>query len=212
LGELLTEFYQINERLKYIKDLGWEDLSLYEKSAITESIVDIALLSKNFHRSIREKGVIDQDSYKDCDEGLSRPQRDRDEISSMIIIKMTLQSFEISPWLSLHQIILYFKSKGGKFSSLSRDTFERRVSSLCETGELEKVNVRDLPSEELNKISHNKTFKFVYRISSKVNKIHETGEYTVAKAAPLDKFLNAIIDIIQLLPDDAKNTIIKNIK
>ena len=87
---------------------------------------------------------------------------------------MTLQSFEISPWLSLHQIIHYFKSKGGKFSSLSRDTFERRVSSLCETGELEKVNVRDLPSEELNKISHNKTFKFVYRISSKVNKIHET--------------------------------------
>ena len=52
----------------------------------------------------------------------------------------------------------------------------------------------------------------MYRISSKVNKIHETGEYTVAKAAPLDKFLNAIIDIIQLLPDDAKNTIIKNIK
>ena len=85
----MTEFYQINERLKYIKDLGWEDLSLYEKSAITESIVDIALLSKNFHRSIREKGVIDQDSYKDYDdEGLSRPQRDRDEISSMIIIKM----------------------------------------------------------------------------------------------------------------------------
>ena len=106
----MTEFYQINERLKYIKDLGWEDLSLYEKSAITESIVDIALLSKNFHRSIREKGVIDQDSYKDCDEGLSRPQRDRDEISSMIIIKMTLQSFEISPWLSLHQICLLYTS------------------------------------------------------------------------------------------------------
>ena len=83
---------------------------------------------------------------------------------------------------------------------------------MCETGELEKVNVRDLPSEELNKIWINKTFKFVYRISSKVNKIHETGEYTVAKAAQLDKFLNAIIDIIQLLPDDAKNTVIKNIK
>ena len=67
-------------------------------------------------------------------------------------------------------------------------------------------------TEELKKISHNKTFKFVYKISSKVNKIHESGEYTVAKAAPLDKFLNAIIDIIQLLPDDAKEIIIKNIK
>ena len=176
----MTEFYQINQRLKYIKDLGWEDLSLYEKSAITESIVDIALLSKNFHRSVRKKGVIDQNSTKDYDEGLSRPQRDRDEISSMIIIKMTLQSFENSPWLSLHQIIHYFKSKGGKFSLLSRDTFERRVASLCNTGELEKVNVKDLSDEELKKIAHNKTFKFVYKISSKVNKIHETGEYTVA--------------------------------
>ena len=208
----MTEFYQINQRLKYIKDLGLEDLSLYEKSAITESIVDIALLSKNFHRSVRKKGVIDKNSTKDFDEGLSRPQRDRDEISSMIIIKMTLQSFENSPWLSLHQIIHYFKSKGGKFSLLSRDTFERRVASLCKTGELEKVNVKDLSDEELKKIAHNKTFKFVYKISSKVNKIHETGEYTVAKAAPLDKFLNAIIDIIQLLPDDAKEIIIKNIK
>ena len=208
----MTEFYQINQRPKYIKDLGWEDLSLYEKSAITESIVDIALLSKNFHRSVRKKGVIDKNSTKDFDEGLSRPQRDRDEISSMIIIKMTLQSFENSPWLSLHQIIHYFKSKGGKFSLLSRDTFERRVASLCKTGELEKVNVKDLSDEELKKIAHNKTFKFVYKISSKVNKIHETGEYTVAKAAPLDKFLNAIIDIIQLLPDDAKEIIIKNIK
>ena len=208
----MTEFYQINQRLKYIKDFGWEDLSLYEKSAITESIVDIALLSKNFHRSVRKKGVIDQDSTKDYDEGLSRPQRDRDEISSMIIIKMTLQSFENSPWLSLHQIIHYFKSKGGKFSLLSRDTYERRVASLCKTGELEKVNVKNLSDEELKKIAHNKTFKYVYKISSKVNKIHETGEYTVAKAAPLDKFLNAIIDIIQLLPDDAKEIIIKNIK
>ena len=208
----MTEFYQINEKLNYIKDLGWEDLTLYEKSAITESIVDIALLSKNFHRSVRERGVIDKDNNKDYYEGLSRPQRDRDEISSMIIIKMTLQSFENSPWLCLNQIIHYFKSKGGKFSSLSRDTFERRVSSLCETGELEKVSVKDLSDEELEKIAHNKTFRFVYKISSEVNKIHENGEYTVAKAAPLDKFLNAIIDIIQLLPDDAKNTIIKNIK
>ena len=203
----MTEYYQIDKKLNYFRDLRWEDLSLYEKTAIADSILDISLLSKNFHRSVREEGVI-QGEF----DSLSKAQHDRDEISSMIIIKMTLQSFENSPWLSLHQIIHYFKSKGGKFSLLSRDTFERRVASLCKTGELEKVNVKDLSDEELKKIAHNKTFKFVYKISSKVNKIHETGEYTVAKAAPLDKFLNAIIDIIQLLPDDAKEIIIKNIK
>ena len=203
----MSEYYQIDEKLNYFRDLRWEDLSLYEKTAIADSILDISLLSKNFHRSVREEGVIQGDF-----DSLSKAQHDRDEISSMIIIKMTLQSFEDSPWLSLHQLIHYFKSKGGKFYSLSRDTFERRVASLCRSGELEKVNIKKLSEDELSKIAHNTTFKYVYKISTKVNKIHEKGDYQVAKAAPLDKFLNAIIDIIQLLPEDANDTIIKNIK
>ena len=106
----MSEYYQIDEKLNYFRDLRWEDLSLYEKTAIADSILDISLLSKNFHRSVREEGVI-----KGEFDSLSKAQHDRDEISSMIIIKMTLQSFEDSPWLSLHQLIHYFKSKGGKF-------------------------------------------------------------------------------------------------
>ena len=44
----MVEYYNINEKLNYFKDLRWEDLSLYEKTAIADSILDISLLSKNF--------------------------------------------------------------------------------------------------------------------------------------------------------------------
>ena len=109
----MVEYYNINEKLNYFKDLRWEDLSLYEKTAIADSILDISLLSKNFYISVREEGVIRGEL-----DSLSKAQHDRDEISSMIIIKMTLQSFEDSPWLSLHQLIHYFKSKGGDRKSV----------------------------------------------------------------------------------------------
>ena len=46
----MSEYYQIDEKLNYFRDLRWEDLSLYEKTAIADSILDISLLSKNFHR------------------------------------------------------------------------------------------------------------------------------------------------------------------
>ena len=203
----MVKYYHINEKLNYFGDLSWEDLPLCKRTAIADSILDISLLSKNFYISVREEGVIRGEL-----DSLSKAQHDRDEISSMIIIKMTLQSFEDSPWLSLQQLIHYFKFKGGEFFSLSRDTFERRVASLCKSGELDKVNIKKLSEDELSKIAHNTTFKYVYKISTKANKIHKKGDYQVTKAAPLDKFLNAIIDIIQLLPDDAKDTIIKNIK
>ena len=46
----MSEYYQIDEKLNYFRDLRWEDLSLYEKTAIADSILDISLLSKNFIR------------------------------------------------------------------------------------------------------------------------------------------------------------------
>ena len=207
----MPENYHINEKTNYFKNLRWKDLSLYKKSAIADAILNISLLSKNFHRSVRDEGVINESIFHELEDSFFKAQPERDEISSMIIIKMTLQLFEVSPWLNLNQIIYYLKSKGGRFTSLSRDTFERRVSSLCNGGELEKTKLKSLPNSEIKKISFNKTFKYVYRISPKANKIYEMGSYNVEKAAPLDKFLNSIISIIQLLPEDAKKTIIKSI-
>jgi len=203
----LAEIYKIKKYVKNFEDFNWSDLDLYQKSAIAYHLLDISLLSKNFHRSVRNKGVISGNN-----KSFSKAQRDRDEISSLIIIKLTLKSFEDNPWMTLNQIIHFCKSKGGKFVELSRDTFERRVSSLCLSGELEKTHINKLSKPDIAKISHTRNFKYAFKVSIEANEIHRKGEYNVAKAAPLDNFLLNIINIINILPKNIRSELLEKIK
>ena len=203
----MAEIYKIKKYVKNFEDFNWSDLDLYQKSAIAYHLLDISLLSKNFHRSVRNKGVISGNN-----KSFSKAQRDRDEISSLIIIKLTLKSFEDNPWMTLNQIIHFCKSKGGKFVELSRDTFERRVSSLCLSGELEKTHINKLSKPDIAKISHTRNFKYAYKVSREANEIHRKGEYNVAKAAPLDNFLLNMINIINTLPQNIRSELLEKIK
>jgi len=203
----LAEIYKIQKYVKNYEDFNWSDLDLYQKTTIAYHILDISLLSKNFHRSVRNKGIINGKSKK-----LSKAQHDRDEISSLLIIKLTLKTFEENPWMTLNQIIHFCKSKGGRFAELSRDTYERRVSSLYLSGEIEKIHIKKLQESDIAKISHIRNFKYAYKISTEVNEIHREGEYNVAKAAPLDNFLINIINIINLLPKNVRADLLENIK
>ena len=203
----MAEIYKIKKYVKNFEDFNWSDLDLYQKSAIAYHLLDISLLSKNFHRSVRNKGVISGNN-----KSFSKAQRDRDEISSLIIIKLTLKSFEDNPWMTLNQIIHFCKSKGGKFVELSRDTFERRVSSLCLSGELEKTHINKLSKPDIAKISHTRNFKYAFKVSIEANEIHRKGEYNVAKAAPLDNFLLHIINIINILPRNIRSELLEKIK
>ncbi len=203
----MSEIYKIREYIKNYEDIDWSDLDLYQKSAIAYHIFDISLLAKNFHRSIRNQGIVSGKNKK-----LSKAQHDRDEISTLLIIKLTLKSFEENPWMTLNQIIHFCKSKGGRFSELSRDTYERRVTSLCLSGEIDKVNIKELKESDIAKISHTRNFKYAFKVSPEVNEIHRIGDYNVAKAAPLDNFLINIVNIINLLPKDARSDLLKNIK
>ena len=203
----MAEIYKIKKYVKNFEDFNWSDLDLYQKSAIAYHLLDISLLSKNFHRTVRNKGVISGNN-----KSFSKAQRDRDEISSLIIIKLTLKSFEDNPWMTLNQIIHFCKSKGGKFVELSRDTFERRVSSLCLSGELEKTHINKLSKLDIAKISHTRNFKYAFKVSIEANEIHRKGEYNVAKAAPLDNFLLNIINIINILPKNIRSELLEKIK
>ena len=203
----MAEIYKIQKYVKNYEDFNWSDLDLYQKTTIAYHILDISLLSKNFHRSVRNKGIINGKSKK-----LSKAQHDRDEISSLLIIKLTLKTFEENPWMTLNQIIHFCKSKGGRFAELSRDTYERRVSSLYLSGEIEKIHIKKLQESDIAKISHIRNFKYAYKISTEVNEIHREGEYNVAKAAPLDNFLINIINIINLLPKNVRADLLENIK
>ncbi len=203
----MAEIYKIKKYVKNFEDFNWSDLDLYQKSAIAYHLLDISLLSKNFHRSVRNKGVISGNN-----KSFSKAQHDRDEISSLIIIKLTLKSFEDNPWMTLNQIIHFCKSKGGKFVELSRDTFERRVSSLCLSGELEKTHINKLSKSDIAKISHTRNFKYAFKVSIEANEIHRKGEYNVAKAAPLDNFLLNIINIINILPKNIRSELLEKIK
>ena len=203
----MAEIYKIKKYIQNFEDFNWSDLDLYQKTTIAYHILDISLLAKNFHRSVRNKGVINGNDKK-----FSKAQHDRDEISSLIIIKLTLKSFEDNPWMTLNQIIHFCKSKGGKFVELSRDTYERRVSSLCSSGEIEKIHIKELKDEDIIKISHTRNFKYVYKVSREANEIHRKGEYNVAKAAPLDNFLLNMINVINTLPKNIRSELLEKIK
>mgnify|MGYP001216749376 FL=1 len=203
----MAEIYKIKKYVKNFEDINWSDLDLYQKTTIAYHILDISLLAKNFHRTIRENGVIEGKDKK-----FSKAQHDRDEISSLIIIKLTLKSFDENPWMTLNQIIHFCKSKGGKFVELSRDTYERRVSSLCISGEIEKTHINKLKEQDIAKISHIRNFKYAYKVSTEANEIHRKGEYNVAKAAPLDNFLQNIINIINTFPANIKSELVEKIK
>ena len=114
--------------------------------------------------------------------------------------------------MTLNQIIHFCKSKGGKFVELSRDTYERRVSSLCLSGEIEKIHIKELKDDDIAKISHTRNFKYAYKVSREANEIHRKGEYNVAKAAPLDNFLINMINIINTLPKNIRSELIEKIK
>ena len=51
----MSEYYQIDEKLNYFRDLRWEDLSLYEKTAIANSILDISLSVSYTHLTLPTK-------------------------------------------------------------------------------------------------------------------------------------------------------------
>ena len=68
-----------------------------------------------------------------------------------------------------------------------------------------------MTEEELKKISHNRTFKYVYKSSSEALQVYKSGFTTAARVAPLEEFINDMIDVINLMPDEKKEKILKRI-
>lgn len=110
----------------------------------------------------------------------------------------------------MNSIIHYIRSKGGKYSNISRDTVNRRINKLIFEKVINKVSTNDINEKELSKISHNRTFNYVYTANDEyINVLKNLKNYP---PAPLNDFINYVTDFISNLPEEKIDEIQKKIK
>ena len=183
--------------------IGWGSLSLQNRCKILESLTNIYV----GYQSIALGSV---DLLKTSDKNkIGAPIKEHDSVSTMIKVKI-LSSYETNcKWTTMNSIIHYIRSKGGKYSNISRDTINRRINKLISEKVIKKISTNDINEKELSKISHNRTFNFVYAANDEyINVLKNLKNYP---PAPLDDFINHVTDFISNLPEEKRNEIQKKI-
>ncbi len=192
------------KNINYNNKIGWADLSLESRFKIVESLTSIYIgyqsiaLGSDAQLKISDKNKI------------GAPIKEHDSVSTMIKVKI-LSSYETNcKWTNMNSIIHYIRSKGGKYSNISRDTVNRRINKLIFEKVIKKVSTNDIDEKELSKISHNRTFNFVYVANDEyINVLKNLKNYP---PAPLDNFINHVTDFISNLPEEKIDEIQKKIK
>lgn len=184
----------------------WESFDTEQQCLIWDKIFNIRQKYDYTFIYIQNEGIAPEFGKK-----YSIPQKERDVLCSILITKFASIADLESPWLTMQQVINFIHSKDHSFENLSRDTINRKIDLLCQSGEIKKTKAKSLTEEELKKISHNRTFKYVYKSSSEALQVYKSGFTTAARVAPLEEFINDMIDVINLMPDEKKEKILKRI-
>ena len=136
--------------------IGWSDLSLEARFRIVESLTNIYISYQSIALGSADPIEVSEKNKTGA------PTKKHDSVSTMIKVKI-LSSYETNcKWTNMNSIIHYIRSKGGKYSNISRDTVNRRINKLIFEKVIKKVSTNDIDEKELSKISHNRTFNFVY--------------------------------------------------
>ncbi len=142
---------------------------------------------------------------------IGAPSKGMDVITTMIKIKIFSRTASNTPWITMNQIINHIRSKGGMYSDVSRDTINRRVNRLIKRGEVSKINTSELKEQDIKKIAHHRSFKYVYRASDETVSYLIRGELSASEIAPLGTFINHMKNFIKLLPTNEKNKLISEL-
>ena len=184
--------------------IGWSDLSLEARFRIVESLTNIYISYQSIALGSADPIEVSEKNKTGA------PTKKHDSVSTMIKVKI-LSSYETNcKWTNMNSIIHYIRSKGGKYSNISRDTVNRRINKLIFEKVIKKVSTNDINEKELSKISHNRTFNFVYAANDEyINVLKNLKNYP---PAPLDNFINHVTDFISNLPEEKIDEIQKKIK
>lgn len=183
--------------------IGWADLSLETRCKILESLTNIYI----GYQSIA-LGSANPLEFTDKNK-IGAPIKAHDAISTMIKVKILSHCETDCEWTTMNSIIHHIRSKGGKYSTVSRDTINRRVNKLISENVIKKVNTDNLDEKVLSKISHSRTFNFVYAANDEyIDVLKNLKNYP---PAPLDNFINHVTDFISNLPKAKRNEIQKKI-
>lgn len=183
--------------------IGWADLSLETRCKILESLTNIYIS----YQSIA-LGSANPLEFTDKNK-IGAPIKAHDAISTMIKVKILSHCETDCEWTTMNSIIHHIRSKGGKYSTVSRDTINRRVNKLISENVIKKVNTDNIDEKVLSKISHSRTFNFVYAANDEyIDVLKNLKNYP---PAPLDNFINHVTDFISNLPKAKRNEIQKKI-
>ena len=183
--------------------IGWADLSLETRCKILESLTNIYIS----YQSIA-LGSANPLEFTDKNK-IGAPIKAHDAISTMIKVKILSHCETDCEWTTMNSIIHHIRSKGGKYSTVSRDTINRRVNKLISENVIKKVNTDNIDEKVLSKISHSRTFNFVYAANDEyIDVLKNLKNYP---PAPLDNFINHVTDFILNLPKAKRNEIQKKI-
>ena len=183
--------------------IGWADLSLETRCKILESLTNIYIS----YQSIA-LGSANPLEFTDKNK-IGAPIKAHDAISTMIKVKILSHCETDCEWTTMNSIIYHIRSKGGKYSTVSRDTINRRVNKLISENVIKKVNTDNIDEKVLSKISHSRTFNFVYAANDEyIDVLKNLKNYP---PAPLDNFINHVTDFILNLPKAKRNEIQKKI-
>lgn len=183
--------------------IGWADLSLETRCKILESLTNIYIS----YQSIA-LGSANPLEFTDKNK-IGAPIKAHDAISTMIKVKILSHCETDCEWTTMNSIIHHIRSKGGKYSTVSRDTINRRVNKLISENVIKKVSTDNIDEKVLSKISHSRTFNFVYAANDEyIDVLKNLKNYP---PAPLDNFINHVTDFISNLPKAKRNEIQKKI-
>ena len=193
-----------SDSLKKINKLNWQDISIEDRCNMAEELTGIYVSFKNI--ALGRDGKKITRKY-----AIGAPAKGMDVITTMIKIKIFSRTASDAPWITMNQIINHIRSKGGMYSDVSRDTINRRVNRLIKRGEVSKINASELKDQDIKKIVHHRSFKYVYCASDMTIKALIDGELTASQIAPLETFINHMKNFIKLLPNNEKSKLISEL-
>ncbi|MDG1153073.1 MAG: hypothetical protein P8N42_06900, partial [Hyphomicrobiales bacterium] len=94
--------------------IGWSDLSLEARFRIVESLTNIYISYQSIALGSADPIEVSEKNKTGA------PTKKHDSVSTMIKVKI-LSSYETNcKWTNMNSIIHYIRSKGGKYSNISR--------------------------------------------------------------------------------------------
>ena len=117
----------------------WESFDTEQQCLIWDKIFNIRQKYDCTFTSVQNEGIAPELGKR-----YSLPQKERDVLCSILITKFASIADSGSPWLTMQQVISFIHSKDESFKNLSRDTINRKIDLLCESGEIRKTEAKSL--------------------------------------------------------------------